>query len=78
MLLLTPVCRQTVAEGRTLRGCYKVPLIQRKTSLIDLESKSHDGEFKREDMRFYNDMHLSKFGHEVLAQELVRLLAEER
>ena len=45
---------------------------------IDLESKFHDGEFKREDMRFYNDMHLSKFGHEVLAQELVRLLAEVR
>jgi lysophospholipase L1-like esterase len=45
---------------------------------IALESKFQNGEIKREDMRFYNDMHLAKFGHEVLAQELAQLLAEVR
>jgi hypothetical protein len=45
---------------------------------IALESKFQNGEIKREDMRFYNDLHLSKFGHEVLAKELAQLLAEVR
>ena len=43
---------------------------------IELESKFDKSEIKREDMRFYNDLHLSKFGHDVLAKELVQLLAE--
>ena len=45
---------------------------------IDLDSKFENGKIKREDMRFYNDMHLSKFGHEVLAKELAQLLGEVR
>jgi lysophospholipase L1-like esterase len=45
---------------------------------IDLDSKFENGEIKREDMRFYNDMHLSKFGHEVLAKEFAQLLGEVR
>jgi lysophospholipase L1-like esterase len=45
---------------------------------IDLDSKFANGEIKREDMRFYNDMHLSKFGHEVLGKELAQMLGELR
>ena len=41
-----------------------------------LDSKFESGEIKREDMRFYNDAHLSKFGHEVVAEQLTGLLAE--
>jgi lysophospholipase L1-like esterase len=41
----------------------------------DLEPKFERGGIKREDMRFYNNMHLSKHGHQVVAKELVRLLA---
>jgi hypothetical protein len=40
----------------------------------DLEPKFERGGIKREDMRFYNNMHLSKHGHQVVAKELVRLL----
>lgn len=45
---------------------------------IELESKFDKREIKKEDMRFYNDPHLSKFGHDVLAKELAQLLAESR
>lgn len=45
---------------------------------IELELKFAKNEIKRDDMRFYNDPHLSKFGHGVLAKELAQLLAEIR
>jgi lysophospholipase L1-like esterase len=45
---------------------------------IDLDLKFENGKLKKEDMRFFNDMHLSKFGHEVLAKEFAQLLKEVR
>lgn len=59
------------ASGR-LKDFVVLPLA------TDLDWKFANGEIKREDMRFYNDMHLSKFGHEVLAKELAQLLGEVR
>jgi len=41
----------------------------------ELESKFNRGEINKKDMRFYNDVHLSKYGHHVLAEELTRLFA---
>jgi lysophospholipase L1-like esterase len=42
----------------------------------ELESKFYKREIKKKDMRFYNDLHLSKYGHNVLAKELPRLIGE--
>jgi hypothetical protein len=39
----------------------------------ELQSKFDKGEINKKDMRFHNDMHLSSFGHGVLAEELTRL-----
>jgi hypothetical protein len=41
----------------------------------ELQSKFDKGEINKKDMRFHNDMHLSSFGHGVLAEELTRLRA---
>jgi lysophospholipase L1-like esterase len=40
----------------------------------ELESKFDKGEINKQDMRFSGDMHFSKFGHQVIALELARLL----
>ena len=41
----------------------------------ELQSKFDKGEINKIDMRFHNDVHLSSFGHGVLAKELTRLRA---
>jgi hypothetical protein len=41
----------------------------------ELQSKFDKGEINKKDMRFHNDVHLSSFGHGVLAKELTRLRA---
>ena len=45
---------------------------------IELESKFKKSEIKKKDMRFYNDLHLSKYGHDVVAKELAQFLGEVR
>ena len=41
----------------------------------ELQSKFEKGEIDKRNMRFQNDVHLSSFGHGVLAEELTRLRA---
>jgi lysophospholipase L1-like esterase len=45
---------------------------------IDLKLKFDESEINKKDMRFYNDLHLSKYGHTVLAKELAQLIGEVR